>query len=92
MQDRLEWGVFRSEDRGHSWHMANTGLTDPFLLCLEVDQKGWVYAGTVRGGVFRTKNGGIKWEPMNKGLKTGGGQILVGLCERNICRNRKRYL
>ena len=62
-------GVFRSDDRGHSWHMANTGLTDPFLLCLEVDQKGWVYAGTVRGGVFRTKNGGIKWEPMNKGLK-----------------------
>ena len=62
-------GVFRSEDQGRSWHMVNTGLTDPFLLCLEVDQQGWVYAGTVRGGVFRTKNGGIKWELMNKGLK-----------------------
>ncbi len=62
-------GVFRSEDGGRSWSMVNTGLTDPFLLCLEVDQKGWVYAGTVRGGVFRTKNGGKKWEPMSKGLK-----------------------
>jgi len=62
-------GVFRSEDRGSSWHMVNTGLTDPFLLCLEVDHKGWVYAGTVRGGVFRTKNGGTKWESINKGLK-----------------------
>jgi len=62
-------GVFRSEDQGRSWRMVNTGLTDPFLLCLEVDQKGWVYAGTVRGGVFRTKNGGTEWELMNKGLK-----------------------
>ena len=62
-------GVFRSDDGGRSWNMANTGLTDPFLLCLEVDQKGWVYAGTVRGGVFRTKNGGKKWVPIKKGLK-----------------------
>lgn len=62
-------GVFRSEDRGRSWTMINTGLTDPFLLCLEVDQKGWVYAGTVRGGVYRTKDSGTKWELINKGLK-----------------------
>lgn len=62
-------GVFKSEDSGRSWRMVNSGLTDPFLLCLEVDEKGWVYAGTVRGGVFRTINAGQKWEPINKGLK-----------------------
>ena len=62
-------GVFRSEDRGQSWGGVNVGLTDLFLLCLTEGPDGRIYAGTVRGGVFRTTKDGIKWERINEGLK-----------------------
>ncbi|MDQ6735278.1 MAG: hypothetical protein M3Z35_14360 [Nitrospirota bacterium] len=62
-------GVFRSEDRGHTWTAMNTGLSDPFILSLTAAPNGMVYVGTFRGGVFRTKDGGKSWESFNSGLK-----------------------
>ena len=62
-------GIFRSDDRGRSWSLSNTGMTDPFVLSLAAASDGTVYAGTFRGGVFRTRNGGKTWDPINGGLK-----------------------
>ncbi len=62
-------GVFRSDDRGGSWSPANTGLTDPFVLCLATAKDGTVYAGTFRAGVFRSQDGGKSWHATNAGLK-----------------------
>ena len=62
-------GIFRSDDRGQSWSLSNTGMTDPFVLSLAAAADGTVYAGTFRGGVFRTRNGGKTWDPINAGLK-----------------------
>jgi photosystem II stability/assembly factor-like uncharacterized protein len=62
-------GIFRSDDRGHSWSVSNTGMTDPFVLSLAAAADGTVYAGTFRGGVFRTRNGGRTWDSINAGLK-----------------------
>lgn len=62
-------GMFRSADQGQSWEMWNTGLRDPFLLCLAVLPGEHVYAGTVRGGVFRLKLGEATWEFIGQGLE-----------------------
>jgi ligand-binding sensor domain-containing protein len=62
-------GLFRSDDRGASWTSANTGLSDPFILCLATGHDGTVYAGTFRGGVFRSHDNGKTWQPVNTGLK-----------------------
>ncbi len=62
-------GMFRSQNQGQSWEMWNTGLLDPFLLCLAVMPGEYVFAGTVRGGVFRLKLGEAKWEAVFHGLE-----------------------
>jgi photosystem II stability/assembly factor-like uncharacterized protein len=62
-------GVFRSDDRGHSWTPTNSGLTDRFILSLATAQDGTVYAGTFRGGVFRTRDQGKTWQAINAGFK-----------------------
>lgn len=62
-------GVFHSPDKGHSWTMMNRGLTDLFVLCLALDANGDLYAGTVRGGVYRLRKGAITWENIKTGLK-----------------------
>jgi photosystem II stability/assembly factor-like uncharacterized protein len=44
-------------------------VSDPFILCLATAQDGTVYAGTVRGGIFRSRDTGKSWQPVNTGLK-----------------------
>jgi photosystem II stability/assembly factor-like uncharacterized protein len=61
-------GMFRSEDQGRTWELWSMGLEDPFLLCLAVIPGEHVYAGTVRGGVYRLKIGEGTWEGVGKGL------------------------
>jgi ligand-binding sensor domain-containing protein len=44
-------------------------VTDPFILSLTAAKDGSVYAGTLRGGVFRSRDNGNSWQPVNAGLK-----------------------
>ena len=62
-------GIYRSNTRGESWSMANTGLGDRFILSLVATPDGTVYAGTLKAGVFRTKDAGRTWQPFNVGLE-----------------------
>jgi ligand-binding sensor domain-containing protein len=44
-------------------------VTDPFILALAEAKDGALYAGTLRGGVFRSRDEGKTWQSVNTGLK-----------------------
>ena len=46
-------GVYESLDGGATWHPAAEGLTNPFVLSLEVLPNGTFLAGTRAGSIFR---------------------------------------
>ena len=60
-------GVYRSTDQGVSWHRANNGLVDRYVIALVVSGSS-VFAGTLNGGVFRTTDFGTSWIKVNNGL------------------------
>ena len=47
-------GVYCSTDNGDTWEPVNTGLTNTEVYSLAMDSKGYLYAGTTEGGVFRS--------------------------------------
>ncbi|WP_206969835.1 hypothetical protein [Streptomyces beijiangensis] len=47
-------GVLRSTDGGRSWHNVSTGLQNTNATSLAA-AGGWLYVGTVQGGVHRMK-------------------------------------
>ncbi len=52
-------GIYLSTDNGTSWTLANTGMTDYWVLSLAVSGSN-LFAGT-HGGVFRSTNNGSTW-------------------------------
>ncbi len=62
-------GIFRSEDGGETWSVANEGLTDPFILSLATAPDGTIYVGTFKAGVFRSQDTGQSWKPISEGFK-----------------------
>jgi photosystem II stability/assembly factor-like uncharacterized protein len=55
-----ESGVHRSDDGGVTWVPSSTGLPDPMVHALLVDDTGAAFAGTGRG-VARSDDGGRNW-------------------------------
>jgi hypothetical protein len=47
-------GVYVSIDGGTSWVPRNTGLTQGIILSVGVDPQGYIYAGTLHGGVCKS--------------------------------------
>ncbi len=60
--------MFRSRDKGQSWEMINSGLSDHFILCLASTSQDTVFAGTMRRGVFRLSPSHSTWESVSHGL------------------------
>jgi hypothetical protein len=64
--------VARSEDGGHSWHLAGLSSPPPFVSVLAVSpnyaRDGTLFAGTVEDGVFRSADRGSHWAAWNFGL------------------------
>lgn len=66
-----EFGVYRSTDRGDSWHEAGTwprtpsftGVLRDAMDCDQLDEAG-VYFGTTSGTIFYTINGGDTWDTL----------------------------
>jgi uncharacterized protein YjdB len=58
-----EAGAFRTTDGGATWSPINSGLSDPVVNAMWVDQtnSNVVLAGTESGGIFRSSNGGQTW-------------------------------
>lgn len=56
-------GIFRSTDRGHTWHAANEGLTTHHLrwLASSPDLPEVVLAGTEPANIFVSRDGGHTW-------------------------------
>jgi len=61
-------GIFKSDDGGRSWQVANEGLSDLFVYVVMVAPDQTLYAGTLKGGVFRSRNSGKSWMAANAGL------------------------
>ena len=63
-------GLWRSDDTGHSWEPAGSGVTHSMVMSVAVsateseDGIGVVYAGTEPSGVFRSTDGGSSWREM----------------------------
>jgi len=70
-------GIFKSEDGGINWQVANEGLTDPFVYAVTIGPDKAIYAGTLRGGIFRSRNNGKSWVAANKGLDRLETHVLV---------------
>ena len=47
-------GTFRSTDFGTSWQQVNTGLGNPVVRAVTIDDSGYVYCGTLNGIVFKS--------------------------------------
>lgn len=54
-------GIFRSLD-GITWAPAMTGVTRKDVYALHVDARGYVFAGTTGGGIFRSCDHGETWD------------------------------
>lgn len=63
-------GVFRSTDRGKSWHPINRGIKNALIYAMVADPSNpkILYIGTWGGGVYKTENGGDSWREINNGL------------------------
>jgi hypothetical protein len=59
-------GLSRSEDGGHSWSPANTGLTASAFRCIAPDplNPGALLAGTEPARLFRSADGGRTWQEL----------------------------
>jgi photosystem II stability/assembly factor-like uncharacterized protein len=63
-------GIFKSVDRGRTWHGVNSGLRPALRVdALAVDpvRPAIVYAGSA-DGVYKSTNAGRSWRPVNRGL------------------------
>src|SRR5205085_2667756 len=56
---------------------ANDGLSDRFVYVVTVAPDKAVYAGTLRGGVFRSRNNGKNWVAVNAGLERLETHVLL---------------
>jgi hypothetical protein len=65
-----ENGLFRSPDKGAAWEDINTGLVMLDIHALYLDSKGYLYAGTSAGGVYRSTDQGDSWEYIQGSLTT----------------------
>lgn len=67
-----ETGVYKTTNGGSTWTRENTGLTDPTVNALWLDQSDTniVLAGT-NSGIFRSTNGGAKWTLATNGSVGG---------------------
>lgn len=59
-------GLYRSEDGGNTWSLANTGLTASAFRCIVPDplHPGAVLAGTEPARLFRSGDGGRTWQEL----------------------------
>jgi len=57
-------GVFRSEDEGHTWTVASTGLSQRHIrwMAFHPDVPELAYAGTEPAAIYISRNGGNSWD------------------------------
>ncbi len=60
-------GIYKSANKGLTWQKINSGLTNLYVNCIEIQKNGTIYAGTMGGGVFVSINGS-SWSQKNNGL------------------------
>jgi photosystem II stability/assembly factor-like uncharacterized protein len=60
-------GILISTDEGITWTSAQTGITDPYVRTIAVDETD-IYVGTDTAGVFRSTDNGAHWTSMSNGL------------------------
>lgn len=76
------FGVFRSTDRGSSWHSSSTGMTDFYVYTLAASPTGMIFAGTGSSLYYSSDNGttwtksGMRWG-VRRLVVTSGGPIIA---------------
>ena len=65
-------GVLRSLDAGHNWEAIPLPSPPPVVTCLavspDIEQDGYLFAGTMEDGIFRSPDRGRSWHSWNFGL------------------------
>jgi photosystem II stability/assembly factor-like uncharacterized protein len=82
-------GVFKSTDRGRSWHEANFGMVsfdveDPlrqgyYALAISESEPQVLYLGLYGRGVYRSVNGAATWYPVNGASGEMAGKRITAL-------------
>jgi len=79
-------GLFKSIDAGGTWTAANSGFpaaipnnSSARVDYVVVDPKNpaILYAGLLRGGVYKSINGGASWNPANSGFENQSVNLIV---------------
>lgn len=71
--DTFESQIYKSEDAGASWAVANTGIATSDVRDVRVDSMGVAYAAAAGnsgnpGGVYRSTDNGLSWHSISVGL------------------------
>lgn len=62
-------GLFRSNDKGDTWILADSTLANHlFIRSLIINSSGYIFAGTYYNGLHRSMDGGQTWSQINNGL------------------------
>ncbi len=69
-------GIYRSQDEGSSWQMANTGLIATRLSSFAITGTGDILAASLLKGVARSANRGDVWLDSSEGLLTKSLNVL----------------
>jgi photosystem II stability/assembly factor-like uncharacterized protein len=74
-------GVLKSDDRGASWEVKNTRLTNTFAFALAIDRTTptTLYAGMNSPDIFKTIDAGDSWSPRNSGLPAFFNVLALGI-------------
>ncbi len=71
-------GIFRSLDKGNTWHPVNNGIQDPnlnYVSAIAINSKGHIFAGTEKGYLYISTDNGNYWNTLIKGSHYSSDRI-----------------
>jgi hypothetical protein len=77
-------GIYVSNDNGGTWTLKSNGIDNPQIRSLVVVNNGYIFAGTLNGGVYRSKDNCNSWEKVNSGFTLPVTVLSMGITNNSV--------